>query len=137
MPSCRHSRDLFDGGHDVGVGCAPADIAAHSLANFYIGEFGGWLRQIVGNIARHALPALGQHSDRRTDLARGAIPALKAVMFNERGLQWMQIIAFSESLDRSNGLAIMHNREGQAGVDAASFNQYRACSALAMIATLL
>jgi hypothetical protein len=57
-------------------------------------------------------------------------------MLDEGRLQWMQIRALGEPLDRGDGLAVVHDRERQAGVDAASFDQHRARAALAVIATL-
>ena len=72
--------DLFDGRHDVGIGAAAADIAAHQLANL---------------IGRVRLP-FGDQADGRTDLAGRAISALEGVMFDERLLQWMQSAALAK-----------------------------------------
>ena len=58
-------------------------------------------------------------------------------MFHEGRLQRMQIVAQRQPLDRGDGLAVMHHRKRQAGIDAASFDQHRTGAALAMIATLL
>jgi len=55
-------RCLFYRSHDVRVGGAAADVAAHPLANFRIGEFGARVCEVLRHIARHALPVFGQHS---------------------------------------------------------------------------
>src|ERR1700716_2240774 len=81
--------------------------------------------------------ALREHADRGADLARCAIAALKAVMLDKSCLQRMQIVALGKTLDGRDGLSVMHHRQRQTGVDAASFNQHRAGAALAVIASLL
>ena len=128
---------LLDGGHDVRVGRAAADIAAHPFADLGIGEFGSRICQIGRHIARHARAALGQHADGRANLARCAVAALKAVMLDEGRLHRMQILAVGEPFDRGDGLAVVHHRERQAGVDAASIDQHRAGAALTVVATFL
>src|SRR5882757_10564319 len=47
------------------------------------------------------------------------------------------MVALGKTLDRRDGLSVMHHRKRQAGVDATSLNQHRAGAALAVIATLL
>jgi hypothetical protein len=64
------------------------------------------------------------------------LPALEAVMFDEGCLDRMQIIARCEPIDRGDGLSVVHHCKGQTRDDAVSFDQHRAGSALAVIATL-
>jgi hypothetical protein len=57
-------------------------------------------------------------------------------MFDEGCLDRMQIIARCEPIDRGDGLSVVHHCKGQTRDDAVSFDQHRAGSALAVIATL-
>src|SRR5258708_40183314 len=78
-----------------------------------------------------------EHPEGRTDLSRGAMPALKAVVRHESGLQRMQCLAVGKTLDRRDRLSVMHRGKRQAGVDAASVQQHRAGAALTVVAALL
>ena len=73
-PTRRWPTNLLDGGHDVGVGAAAADVAAHQLLHVGIGGAARLLEQ------RH----------RRHDLARRAVAALVAVALDKRRLHGMQ-----------------------------------------------
>src|ERR1700759_2602625 len=137
MPSCWRSCRLLDGRQDVRIGGAAADIAAHPFADLRIGQ--GWLgfRQILGDIAWRAYATLAEHPHGGTDLPRRAITALKTIVLNKSRLQRMEPIAVGEPLDRGDRLAVMHCSKRQAGVDATTVQQHRACAALAVIAALL
>src|ERR1700677_977679 len=65
---------LVDRGNDVRIGRAPAQIAAHILADF---------RVAAGAAFAHA-------ADRRHDLSGGAVAALESVMVDEGLLHGMQ-----------------------------------------------
>jgi hypothetical protein len=77
---------LLDGGDNVGVGAAAADVAAHEFAD----------------LVRSFRLALGDQPGRRADLPRRAIPALESVVVDERLLQRMQRAVDSEPFDRGD-----------------------------------
>jgi len=112
---------LFDGRHDVGIRAAPADIAAHELADF------------IGI----ASLALGDQAGGGTNLARGAIAALEGIVLDEGLLQWMHRASLRQALDRRDVRAVLHHRQGEAGIDSSAIDQNRAGPALAVIAALL
>jgi len=112
--------NVLDGGDDVGVGAATADVAAHQFLD-------------VG-VARAAW--LLEQGDRGHDLAGSAVAALVAVMLDERGLHGVEIAGVPEALDRGDGVALVHDREREAGVDAAAIHMNGAGSALAVVAAL-
>ena len=112
---------MLNGGDDVGIGSAAADVAAHQLLDVGVGGTAWFLQQ------RHA----------GHDLSRGAIAALVAVMLHERGLHRVQIAGLAEAFDRRDLVLFMHRGKRQAGVHAAAVDVDRARAALAMIAALL
>src|SRR3546814_4071702 len=69
-------RDLGDRLQYVRIGAAAADIAAHPLANFHIRRLGR-RGQVAGDVAGDSRLDLFEHRDRRADLPRRAIAALK------------------------------------------------------------
>src|SRR5262245_58134036 len=77
-------RGLPDGGDDVRIGTAAADVAAHELADLLI----------------RARPSLCKQRDRRHDLAWRAKAALKPVVANERLLHRVQASVIRQALDR-------------------------------------
>ena len=85
----------------------------------------------------HAGLDLGEHADRRADLARRAVAALEAVVLDERRLQRVQVVRRAQPLDGDDLVALVHDRERQAGVDAPAVDQHRAGAALAVVAALL
>ena len=80
---------------------------------------------------------LGQHADGRTDLARGAVAALEAVVRHEGGLHGVQSVRPAQALDGGDRVALVHDGEGQAADDAQSVHQHGAGPALTMVAALL
>src|SRR5262245_40868411 len=107
--------------HDVRVGGAAAEVAAHLLAHLGVG--GG--------------APLGQQRHRAHDLARRAVAALERVLGDEGGLHGMQRLAAGQPLDGRDGRALRHDRQRQAGVHAAAADQNRAGAALPVVAALL
>ena len=71
------------------------------------------------------------------DLARGAVAALKAVMFYKGGLHGVQRVALCKTFDRCNVCAIDACGECQAGIDPLAVEQNGAGTALAAIAAFL
>src|SRR5215471_18269195 len=111
---------LVDRLDNVRIGCASAEIAAHMLAD-------------LGVVADAPLI---DAADRRDDLPRCAIAALKGVLIDERLLHRMKRAArFAEPLDRGDRAA-NRDSEGQAAEHPGAVNQHCTGSALAMIAAL-
>src|ERR1044072_3232592 len=113
--------DLFDGCHDVGIGAAPADVAAHELADL-IGAAG---------------LALGNQARGGTNLAGGAVAALERSVLDEGLLQRMQRASLRQTLDGRDLRAVLHYHQGEARIYPAASDQNRAGPALAVIAALL
>src|SRR5262245_60768104 len=107
--------------HDVGIGAAAAEVAAHQLADFVAGP---------------GLP-LRDQAGRRADLSRRAIAALEGVVLDEGVLQGVQGAILGQPLDGRDMRAILHDGKRQAGIDAPAVDQDGASSALAMVAALL
>src|SRR6476469_2188381 len=91
-----------DGGDDVGVGAAAADVAAHPGADLFVALRVPFAEQ------RHG----------RADLSRRAVAALEAVVADERGLYRVKVLAVREPFDGDDLLPAVHHGEGEAGVDA-------------------
>src|SRR6218665_2443849 len=112
---------LAHGGHDVRVGPAAADVAAHALAD-----------------VRVALsPRLLREAHRAHDLPRCAVAALEAVMGEEGRLHGVERVALGQTLDGGDGLAPLHHRERETGVHPASVHEHGARTTLAHVAALL
>ena len=80
-----------------GIGGAAADVAAHPLADLGVAQRRRRpARSAVTWLGQPALD-LGQHADRRADLARRAVAALEAVMLDEGRLHRMQLVAGAPS----------------------------------------
>ena len=113
---------IQNGGGDAGIGRATADIAAHAFAN----ALG------VGTCVTFREETHGAH-----DLARGAVSALKTVMFDKGGLHGVQRVAFCESFDGRNVCAVDACGQRKAGIDPLAIEQNGAGTALAAIAAFL
>jgi len=109
---------LLDGGDNVGIGAAAADVAAHQFAD---------LIDALGL-------AFGDQAGRRTDLPRRAIAALKCIMIDEGLLQRVQRAVFGQALDRGDVGAVLHHGQCQAGVEPPSVDQDCTSAALSVIA---
>src|SRR5437016_86238 len=115
------SRHRLDGGNDVGIGAAAAEIAAHEFANAGIRGRATFLDE----------------RDGRHDLARGAIAALEAVMFDKGRLHGMKRLATRQPLYRGNRLTLDLSGEGEAGDDAFAIDVDGAGTACPHVATFL
>ena len=113
-----------DGVNDVGIGATATNIAAHRLPDIV----GGSLTTAIG---------LFQQRGRRHDLAGCAIAALEGIAFDEGGLNGMQNIAGSQTLDRCDLFVLMHDGKRQAGIDPHAVHVNRARTALPVITSLL
>lgn len=69
------------------------------------------------------------------NLARGAVSALKTIMFDKCSLQWMKLVSLGETFDRNNLIAVMNHRQRQAAVNPSAIGEHGACATLAVIAT--
>ena len=137
-----HARGSFrcgaDGGDDVGVGSAAADVAAHALADLVVGEFGvGGVAGLEGDGAEGVVLVLFEEGDGGADLAGGAVAALEAVVFEEGGLDGVEGVAVGEAFDGGDLGSVGGDGEGEAGVDAAAVDEDGAGSALAVVAAFL
>ena len=112
---------MLNGGQDVGICAAAADVAAHGFADIGVGPSAGFFQQ----------------SDGRHNLAGGAIAALETVVFDEGGLHGMKPAGFAKAFDGGDLVAVVHGCESEAGVDAAAVDVNGASATLAMIAALL
>src|ERR1700761_8923457 len=118
----RHRRrSLLDGGDDVRVGGAAADVAAHVFT--YV--------VIIGGVA--FLDA----GDRGDDLARRAVPALEGVLIDKGLLHWMQLVALRQSLDGDDRLVLSRQCQRPARQDASIAYPDRAGAALAVVTAFL
>ena len=97
---------------------AAADVADQALADLVPGG----VRDVVEQGA-------GRHQ-----LARGAEPALRAVVLDEPLLQRAQLVAVGQPLDRGHLPAVGPDRELAAGVDGGAVEPDRAGAALASVA---
>src|SRR5919201_6918436 len=113
---------LADGGNDVRVSGAPADVAAHPLGDLGIGQRRRGF-DIRRDIAGPARIVFGEQRDGGADLPGGAVAALESIMTYERGLHRMQSSLVGQALDRGDLVAVMHYRERQAAVDALSIDE--------------
>ncbi len=130
--------DLSDRRDNIGIGGAAAQIAAHALADLLVVQGDVRSRQIIAHRAGPTGLGLAQHADRRANLSRGTVAALKRVMRDERLLEGMQVVAIGrQPLDGDDLGVLVRDGEGQAAIDASAIEQDGAGSALPMIAALL
>ena len=112
--------DAAHRGNDIGIGPAAADVAAHAFSNRVVVLAAGLFQQ------RHC----------GHDLPRRAIPALKSVVLQESRLHGVKFAILCETFDGGDLIALMHDREGEAGIHAASIDVNGASAALAVVAAL-
>src|SRR5258708_11292092 len=130
--------DLPDRRDDVGIGGAAAEVAAHALADLLVGEGDVRSRQIGAHPAWPAGLGLAQHADSRAELARGTVAALEGVVFNERLLERVQVVAIGrQPFDGDDLSVLVRDGEGQAAIDAPTVEQDGARAALPVGAALL
>ncbi|EAU69311.1 hypothetical protein STIAU_8041 [Stigmatella aurantiaca DW4/3-1] len=117
----REPPHLLNGGDDVGVGAAAAEVAAHGFTHVRVRGPAG----------------LGQQPGRAHDLARGAVATLQGVLFNKGLLQGVQGVPVGQALHRLDLRALLHDGERQAAQLAPAIHEHRAGTALAVITALL
>src|SRR2546421_7542307 len=112
---------VVNGGDDVIVGSAAAEVAAHPVADRL----------------RRAGVALVDAGDASHDLSGRAIAALESITLDEGGLKWVELLALRQALDGRDFVALNEGRERQARFDAFAVHQHRARTALAKATSLL
>jgi len=92
---------------------------------------------LPGDGAEVATTILLEECDCGAYLARSAVAALKAVMFKEGSLDWMERFAVGKTFDCRNLSALGRGSESEAGVYAAAIEDDGTGTALAVVASLL
>ena len=119
-------------GTDV-VSAAAAQIAAHAFADFLVAKLDA-LKRIGRHGAGQTLLELLEHFDGRTNLARRAVAALKAVVFDERRLQRVQFAIVGQAFDGGDFAPLILHGQSETGIDALAVHQHGARAARALIA---
>ena len=112
---------MLNGGEDILVRSATADIAAH----------------IFLNVGVRGAAWLFKQCDGRHDLAGGAVSALVPIMSDKGGLHRMQCARRAQALDGGDFFAVVHQRQAEARVHAPAIDMHRAGAALTVIAAFL
>src|ERR671932_2247712 len=118
---CPPVRRFLDGGDDVGISGATADVAAHPLSNLRF---------------RADVTFLDQR-DGRDDLAGSAIAALQGVVLDETRLDRVQLATPCQALDGDDLAPLLHHRQRHARVDAPAVDKHGTRAALTAVASLL
>jgi hypothetical protein len=113
--------DILNGRDDVGVGSPAADVAAHQLLHIRVGR----------------AAVLLEKGDRGHDLARGTVTALVAIVLDERCLHGMQVAGLAQAFNGGDLVALVHDGQREAGVDAAAVHVDGTGSALAVVTAFL
>jgi hypothetical protein len=114
-------RRLGDGSDYALIGSASANVAAHPEPYFV------WRTGV----------AFGYATDGRQDLPRRAVPALKAVVLDERLLERLKVPVVRHAFDGGYFSVLMHFGQGQARDHAPAVEQDGARAASALIAPFL
>jgi hypothetical protein len=75
-----------------------------------------------------------EQRDRRAHLPRGAVAALEAIAVHEGLLHRVRLLLAAQALDGGDLAALVHDRQGQAGVDPLAVDDDGAGAALAAVA---
>src|ERR1700677_51671 len=92
---------------DPVVRATAAQIPAHALTELIAAERNRLAAQVICDMARHAALELVEHADRRAELPRGAISALKTVVVDKTLLERMQNAITREAFDRADRAALV------------------------------
>ena len=109
------------GGDDVWICAATTNIPAHTFTDSVVIWSAGLVEQ---RCCRH-------------DLAGCTVTALKAIMLEEGRLRGMQLPVSGESLDGRNRIALMHDRQGEAGKRTSPVHVHGAGATLPVVAAFL
>src|SRR3546814_3193894 len=136
MASRLLSRDFLYRFHDVRIGAAAADVAAHPFSDFGGVQIGCGI-EIAAHMAGHARLDLVKHRHGRAYLTGRAIAALKCIMPDKGRLHGMKILRRPQTSDRGDAVVPVHDGQSEAGIDPPAIANHGTGTALAMIATLL
>src|ERR1700761_4918777 len=128
MASCGPPSDFGDRLGNVRISATAADVAAHALPELGVAELHRHV-QVARDVARDSGFDFFKYRYRGANLAWCAIAALIAIVLDESCLHWMQPLWSAEPLDCGDLVALMHDRERQAGIDPPAINDDRACAA--------
>src|ERR671932_59159 len=128
--------EILDRGDDPFVRAAAAQVPAHPLPDLSLRRLARGNLNCLGHRARHAALVLGQHPERRADLARGAIAALEPIMLDEGALKRMGLAVGLETLDGGNAASRVLDRERETGQDALAIRQHGARPTCSLVAAL-
>src|SRR6266516_425092 len=117
--------------------CAPAEIAAHALSDLIVVEGDVIGVQIGAHRTRPASFGLAQHTDRRANLSRRAVAALKCVVRDERPLEGVQGLAICKPLDGDDLGVLVRDGECEAAIHTTTIEQDGTGAALTVVAALL
>jgi hypothetical protein len=112
---------FFDSGDNIYIGTAATEIAAHQFTYLLL----------------RACAALAHQSNCRTDLARRTITALQGIMLNKGLLQRVERTMTRKSFDRRYALAVLHDSQRKARIEAHTIYEHSAGTTLSMVASLL
>src|SRR5262245_13008008 len=130
---------MFDRGDDVGICPAPAQISAHALADFLVGQF-HWnddLAHVWRHVAGEARVCFLEETHRRQDLPRRAKAALKRIALEECLLDRVEATILRQAFDGEDLPAAACRRERQARQHPLSIENHRARAAGALVTPLL
>src|SRR5690348_4907551 len=131
-------RRVADRRDDVDVRAAAAEVPAHALADLVVAQLRGpEPAHVRGRRARRARARLGDQRRARADLTLIAVAALEGVALDEGALHRVQRLRRPEALGGDDLVALVREREREAGVDAAPVHEHRARAALAAVAAFL
>jgi hypothetical protein len=131
------SRNTFHRSNDSWISAAPADVAAHALADFVARQLDRARATQIRN--ETGLPVFGfaQKADRRTDLTGRAVAALETVVFDECGLQRMETPGRRKPFNGGNVFSVERHCESQTAIDADTLNEDCAGAALTAVTAFL
>lgn len=112
--------------HNSVVGSAAAQVTTHALAQFISIQLDNVRFHVTSDMARHSALCFRHHSNRRADLTRCAVAALKSVMLDEGLLQRVRMPILRQPLDRGNLSPLVLHRKRQARQDAFAIGEHRA-----------
>src|SRR3546814_12371242 len=136
MASRLLSRDFLYRFHDVRIGAAAADVAAHPFSDFGGVQIGCGI-EIAAHMAGHARLDLVKHRHGRAYLTGRAIAALKCIMPDKSRLPGMKILRRPQTFDRGDDVVPVHDGQPQAGSDPTSIDNHRTGTAFAKTTNLL
>src|SRR3546814_2213393 len=116
MASRLLSRDFLYRFHDVRIGAAAADVAAHPFSDFGGVQIGCGI-EIAAHMAGHARLDLVEHRHGRAYLTGRAIASLKCIMPDKGRLHGMKILRRHQIFDRGDAVVAVNEGRSEQGID--------------------